>query len=87
MILFYCTFLALKAQDPSSHGGEMDNHELRGETEEFGGSEVFLVYIVAPLTLPSKIVDDHYHHALRVYKDQDSGGIRLQVTALFLITA
>ena len=32
------------------------------------------------LTIISLIVDDHYEHALRLFKDRDSGGIRIQAS-------
>lgn len=41
--------------------------------------------VIAPrkmLRLCRKIVDDHYEHALRLYRDRDSGGIRLQASVL-----
>ncbi len=34
------------------------------------------------LTIHRRIVDDHYEHALRLYRDKDSGGIRLQASVL-----
>jgi len=37
---------------------------------------------VLELNSHSKIIDDHYEHALRLYKDRGSGGIRLQASVL-----
>ena len=34
------------------------------------------------LILHRIIIDDHYEHALRVYRDKDSGGVRLQASVL-----
>ncbi|KAG7001996.1 hypothetical protein G7Y79_00030g065290 [Physcia stellaris] len=64
LILFHCTFLALKAEDSENHIRGTVDDELHGEKEYFGGL----------------IIDDYYEHALRVFKDRDSGGIRLQAS-------
>ena len=34
------------------------------------------------LTVHSQIVDDNFKHALRLFKEKDSGGIRLQASVL-----
>ena len=66
MTLFFCTFLALRSQDSGRPISQIDDHELAGEKEIFGG----------------KIVDDHYLHALRVFRDRNSQAIRLQASAM-----
>ena len=66
MIIFFCTFLALKSEDTVSQIREVRDHELRGEEEVFGG----------------RVYDDSYEHALRLWKDRSSGGIRLQASVL-----
>lgn len=37
MIIFYCTFLALRSQDLHSPIKDIDDHELHGEAELFAG--------------------------------------------------
>ncbi len=37
MVLFYCTFLALRSQDLCSPVRDIDDHELHGEVEMFAG--------------------------------------------------
>ncbi|KAA6407887.1 MAG: hypothetical protein FRX48_08238 [Lasallia pustulata] len=64
MVLFYCTFLALRAQDTNNPEYETNGLELRGEELEFSG----------------RILDDHYVHALRIYRDRDSHAIRLEAS-------
>ena len=66
MIVFYCTFLALRSEDSVNPIRELRDHELRGEEEIFAGS----------------VYDDNYQHALRIWKDRLSGGIRLQASVL-----
>lgn len=72
MVLFYCTFVAMKRQDsrPVPHDDLMDDFELEegenGEIQEFGG----------------KIVDGDLQHALRLYRDRSSGVVRLEASAL-----
>ncbi|KAI9875374.1 MAG: hypothetical protein M1830_008567, partial [Pleopsidium flavum] len=66
MVIFFCTFLALRSQDTCSPVSNIDDHEVDGEVEIFAG----------------KIYDDSYLHALRVYQDRDSKGIRIQASAL-----
>lgn len=77
MVLFYCTFVAMKHQDarPVSHPDLIENVELQGprssqgeaqdEVQEFGGI----------------IQHDHMQHALRMYKDRSSGVVRLEASA------
>lgn len=72
MVLFYCTFVAMKRQDsrPVPHEDLLDDFELEekenGEFQEFGG----------------KIMDGDLQHALRLYKDRASGVVRLEASAL-----
>lgn len=42
MVLFYCTFLALRAQDTNNPEYETNGLELRGEELEFSGSGDFM---------------------------------------------
>ncbi|KAL8936999.1 MAG: hypothetical protein Q9211_003903 [Gyalolechia sp. 1 TL-2023] len=44
----------------------VEDHEIHGEKSIYAG----------------KIIDDNYEHALRVFRDRDSGGIRLQASVL-----
>ncbi|KAL8837596.1 MAG: hypothetical protein Q9170_002473 [Blastenia crenularia] len=66
MVLFYCAFLSLRSEDSGSPIGSFDDHEIHGEKSVYAG----------------KIIDDNFEHALRVFKDRDSGGIRLQASVL-----
>lgn len=69
LILFYCAFTAMKKQDWTKFPDELCDrfHRARHseENEEFSG----------------EIKDDNYLHALRMYVDKDSGGIRLEARA------
>ncbi|KAI9704431.1 MAG: hypothetical protein M1836_007294 [Candelina mexicana] len=66
MVLFFCTFLALKAHDTCVPRPAIDDYILDGETEKYGGM----------------IEDDNFLHALRIFKDRDSGGVRLEASVL-----
>ena len=74
MVLFYCTFVAMKRQDRREvpHEDLMDDFELsKGpdharEDLEFGG----------------KVRDGDLRHGLRVFKDRSSGVVRLEASAL-----
>ncbi|RMZ39780.1 hypothetical protein CA14_000303 [Aspergillus flavus] len=56
MVLFFCTFLALRSQDCGRPVDRIRDYELDDEEELFGGP----------------IVDDNFLHALRIYKDRTS---------------
>ncbi|KAF1995536.1 hypothetical protein P154DRAFT_343151 [Amniculicola lignicola CBS 123094] len=62
MVLFFYTLVAMKRQDQAPSEPELVDYLHPGETEEFGG----------------KVRDGTYLHALRIFKDRDSGGVRLQ---------
>ncbi|RJE18325.1 hypothetical protein PHISCL_09337 [Aspergillus sclerotialis] len=64
MVLFFCTFLALRSQDCGHPVEHIRDYELDEEEELFGG----------------QIVDDSYLHALRIYRDNASGAVRLQAS-------
>ncbi|KAH8426939.1 uncharacterized protein LDX57_004662 [Aspergillus melleus] len=64
MVLFFCTFLALRSQDCHKTVERIRDYELDDEEELFGG----------------QIVDDNFLHALRVYRDNISGAVRLQAS-------
>jgi hypothetical protein len=64
MVIFYCTFLALRSQDSGRPVDNIEDYELEDEEEVFGG----------------QILDDGYLHALRIYRDTVSGAIRLQAS-------
>ncbi|KAK4956383.1 hypothetical protein LTR10_005907 [Elasticomyces elasticus] len=72
MVLFYCTFVAMKRQDERavSHPALADSLELktpdrRGERELFAGV----------------IKHGDMRHALRLFRDRASGGVRLEASA------
>ncbi|KAL4897115.1 hypothetical protein BDV59DRAFT_169828 [Aspergillus ambiguus] len=64
LVIFFCTFLALRSQDSGRPVERIRDYELEREQELFGG----------------KIVDDNFLHALRVYRDTVSGAVRLQAS-------
>ncbi|PKY08365.1 hypothetical protein P168DRAFT_246889 [Aspergillus campestris IBT 28561] len=64
LVLFFCTFLALRSQDSGRPIERIRDYELDDEVEIFGGL----------------IIDDDYLHALRVYRDKESNAIRLQAS-------
>ncbi|KAK4542579.1 hypothetical protein LTR36_006627 [Oleoguttula mirabilis] len=71
MVLFYCTFVAMKYQDskPVPHDNLDDRFELEnenGENEVFGG----------------QIRHGELRHAVRLFKDRSSGVVRLEAGAL-----
>ncbi|KAF2431256.1 hypothetical protein EJ08DRAFT_193635 [Tothia fuscella] len=69
LILFYCAFAAMKSQDwrkyPPILEDKIHKRERSEEIEEWAG----------------EIKDDNYLHAVRIYRDKDSGGIRLEARA------
>jgi hypothetical protein len=64
MVIFFCTFLALRSQDSGRPVDDIKDYELDEEEEIFGG----------------QIIDDGYLHALRIYRDTVSGAVRLQAS-------
>ncbi|KAL4938194.1 hypothetical protein BDV06DRAFT_60439 [Aspergillus oleicola] len=64
MVYFFCTFLALRSQDSGRPVTKIRDYELHHEEEIFG----------------SPILDDDFLHALRVYRDKETGAIRLQAS-------
>ena len=72
MILFYCTFTAMKRQDRRDvpHEDLLDDHELSGP-ERF-----------ETLLFAGQIKDDDMVHALRIWRDRTSGVFRLEACAL-----
>ncbi|KAI1503751.1 hypothetical protein F5X99DRAFT_89089 [Biscogniauxia marginata] len=61
MVLFYCTFLGLKARSLRTLQMHPDEYTLRKEKRLF----------------QAQVKDDGFHHCLMVYEDQISGGRRL----------
>ena len=71
MVTFYCTFVAMKRQDQREVPdlNLLDHFELEsddGEKCQFGG----------------EIQDGEMRHALRLFRDQSSGGVRIEASAL-----
>ncbi|KAL9028379.1 MAG: hypothetical protein Q9196_003245 [Gyalolechia fulgens] len=81
LVLFHCAFLALRSQDTGSPT-YVEDHEIHGEKSIYAGSGMQTGSSWTRLTETSKIIDDNYEHALRVFRDRDSGGIRLQASVL-----
>ncbi|KAJ5728267.1 hypothetical protein N7493_004597 [Penicillium malachiteum] len=64
MVVFFCSFLALRSQDGGRPVEDIKDHELDEEEELYGGT----------------IDDDSYTHALRVYQHKTTGAVRLQAS-------
>ena len=85
MVLFFCTFLALRAHDCGRPVSDIGDYELVGETELFGGY-VYLQILLPPFLLNlahnhyRQIVDDNFLHALRIFRDKASKAVRLQAS-------
>lgn len=65
LVLFFCTFLALRADDGGA-GNHIPDYKITGEDQYFQG----------------EILDDSFPHALTVYRDRDTGAVRLQASVL-----
>ncbi|KAI8936850.1 hypothetical protein NX059_006087 [Plenodomus lindquistii] len=65
MVLFYCTVVAMKRQDQNGTPEGLDDFFQPGEKMEFSG----------------ETTDARYLHAFRIFRDEDSGCIRFEVTA------
>ena len=64
LVLFFCCFLALKAQDEKLAIKKLDDYILEEEDPLFTGV----------------IIDDMYEHKLIVLKDRDTAAVRLQAS-------
>ncbi|KAF6239034.1 hypothetical protein HO173_002906 [Letharia columbiana] len=65
MVLFFCTFLALRSEDLKMPWKTIKDYDVHKEKELFAG----------------RIVDDRYEHALRLFQEKDTGVVRLQASA------
>lgn len=65
MVLFFCAFLALRSEDLKTPMKRIIDYDLHKEDELFAGC----------------IVDDHYQHGLRLFREKDTGVVRLQASA------
>ncbi|KKA21291.1 hypothetical protein T310_4667 [Rasamsonia emersonii CBS 393.64] len=75
MVIFFCTFLALRSQDFHKPVQDIRDYELDDEEEMFGG------YLFMPTArVYSLILEGRDPHALRVYRDIGSGAVRLQAS-------
>lgn len=61
LILFHCTFVALKARSPSTVNVNPKDFHLRSQRKEF----------------QAQIIDDDFQHVLKVYRDEHTGRYRL----------
>jgi len=85
MVLFFCSFLALRSEDNKTEITAIADFQLHNEKLLFGGyadTGKSNENCGQELTPTRMIVDDYYQHALRLYRDKDSGGIRLQASVL-----
>ena len=81
-MLFFCSFLALRAEDAFKPVRSTVDAELHNEREFFAGYGYHLSDPTNAEYCFSRIIDDHFEHALRVFRDKDSGGIRLEASVL-----
>ncbi|KAF2852840.1 hypothetical protein T440DRAFT_20297 [Plenodomus tracheiphilus IPT5] len=65
MVLFYCTVVAMKRQDQTGIPEGLDDFFQPGEKMEFSG----------------ETTDARWLHAFRIFRDEDSGCVRFEVTA------
>jgi hypothetical protein len=65
MVLFFSTFVAMKTQDWVATPQGLEDYFTPGEIQEYGG----------------QIEDDRFSHVLRVFRDTDSGAVRLEAAA------
>jgi len=65
MVLFYCTVVAMKRQDQHGVPNGLDDFFQPGENMEFSG----------------ETTHSRYLHAFRIFRDEDSGCVRFEVTA------
>ena len=81
MVVFFCAFLALRAEDSKMPFERIEDHAIHKETELFAGSvSTSQLLANSKLTLDRRIVDDHYEHGLRLFQERDTGVIRLQAS-------
>ncbi|KAI9803010.1 MAG: hypothetical protein M1825_002243 [Sarcosagium campestre] len=66
LVLFFCTCAALRSQAPPDVPFSSEEYKIQGETE---------LHVC-------KIEDDNFQHVLRIFKDKDSGGVRLEAAVL-----
>ncbi|EGD99478.1 hypothetical protein TESG_06911 [Trichophyton tonsurans CBS 112818] len=66
MVLFFCTFIALRGQDSSDPVSRIKDYQLDGEELVFSG----------------ETIDNHYIHALHIYVDTSTRAVRLHATVL-----
>lgn len=67
MVLFACTFIAMRSQDGFAQAPPpVLDDQMRDEVCEFAGA----------------IIDSDFNHALRIYQDKITGAIRLQASVL-----
>lgn len=73
MVLFYCTFVAMKRQDSRGldHVDLLDEFELEGKPEDPYEEPLF----------GSIVKDGRMQHNLRLYQDGASGVVRLEASA------
>ena len=81
MVVFFCAFLALRSEDNKIPHERIEDFDMHREEELFAGS-VSTIQCPANsrLTLYRRIVDDHYEHGLRLFRETQTGVIRLQAS-------
>ena len=81
-MLFFCSFLALRAEDTVKPVRSSVDAALHKERQFFAGYGYHLSDSTNAKSCFSRIIDDHYEHALRIFRDEHSGGIRLEASVL-----
>ncbi|KAI1617192.1 hypothetical protein EDD36DRAFT_157139 [Exophiala viscosa] len=66
LVIFHCTFLSLRSHNRARYASNEFDHEVKGESCEFGGT----------------ILDVGYRHALRLWRDEATNVVRLEASVL-----
>ena len=84
LTLFFCSLLALKSQEASEREIELEDHIMNGERAVFSRwvHKIFRLLLIYNHTSCSVVIDDKYDHALQIFKDEGSAGIRLLASVL-----
>jgi hypothetical protein len=84
LVLFYCTFLALKARATLTVQISPSEYKLARERRLFQAYVFSYLVVTFPTNLVtnakfvlSQIIDDGYKHSLIVYEDKQTHGMRL----------
>lgn len=81
MVVFFCAFLALRSEDNKTPFESIEDFEIYKEDELFAGSVSASNAFRIENSIPyRRILDDHYEHGLRMFRERETGVIRLQAS-------